>query len=138
MSANDFTELVAWQLADALEKFAHEMIKRPQLAKDREFCDQTSDAASSGPRNIAEGHGRFAPAQFANFLRIAIGSEMETRNQIIKAWQRGAISESEKNEGVLLSKRALTAAVRLRAYLQSDEAKKNAKAIEQRLNRRTK
>ena len=140
MSANDFTELVAWQLADALEKFAQDMIKRPQLARDREFCDQTSDAAASGPRNIAEGHGRFAPAQFANFLRIAIGSEMETRNQIIKAWQRGAISENEKNDGVLLSKRALTAAVCLRAYLpylQSDDAKKNAKAIEQRLNRRT-
>jgi four helix bundle protein len=106
MSANDFTELVAWQLADALEKYAQEMIKRPHLAKDREFCDQTSDAAASGPRNIAEGHGRFAPAQFANYLRIAIGSEMETRNQIIKAWQRGAITEHEKNAGVLLSKRA--------------------------------
>src|SRR5688572_32928796 len=129
MTAKDFTELIAWQRADELERFALDMITRPVLAADQTFCKQTSDAAASGPRNIAEGHGRFAPAQFANFLRIAIGSEMETRNQIIKAWQRGAISESEKNDGVLLSKRALTAAVRLRAYLQSDEAKKNAKAI---------
>jgi four helix bundle protein len=137
MAANDFTDLIAWQLADELERFAVEMIKRPQLARDRDFCAQTSDAAASAPRNIAEGHGRFAPAQFANFLRIAIGSEMETRNQIIKAWQRGAITENERNEGVLLSKRALTAAVRLRAYLQSEEARKNAKAIEARTNRRT-
>lgn len=138
MSAHDFTDLVAWQLADALEKFVQEMIKRPQLARDREFCDQTSEAAASGPRNIAEGHGRFAPAHFANFLRIAIGSEMETRNQIVKAWQRGAITENEKNDGVLLSRRALTAAVRLRAYLQSEDARKNAKTIEARTNRRTK
>ena len=114
MAANDFTELIAWQLADQLEKFALEMIKQPQLARDRDFCDQTSSAATSAPRNIAEGHGRFAPAQFSNFLRIAIGSEMETPNQIIKAWQRGAITENEKNDGVLLSKRALTAAIRLR------------------------
>jgi four helix bundle protein len=115
-----------------------EMLKRPVLAQDTTFCEQASDAASSAPRNIAEGHGRFAPAQFANFLRIAIGSEQETRNQIVTAWQRGAITESEKNDGMLLSKRALAAAVRLRAYLQTEEASANAKAIEHRVNRRTK
>ena len=138
MSAKDFTELIAWQRADELERFVLEMIKRPVLAQDTTFCEQASDAASSAPRNIAEGHGRFAPAQFANNLRIAIGSEQETRNQIIKAWQRGAITESEKKDGMLLSKRALTAAVRLRAYLQTEEARANAKAIEHRVNRRTK
>ena len=138
MTAKDFTELIAWQRADALERFALEMIKRPVLAQDTTFCEQSSDAAASAPRNIAEGHGRFAPAQFANFLRIAIASEQETRNQIIKAWQRGAITDSEKQDGLLLSKRALTAAVRLRAYLQTEEAKANAKAIEHRVNQRTK
>lgn len=90
------------------------MIKRPALARDAEFCRQTSDAASSAPRNIAEGHGRFAPPQFANFLRIAIGSEQETRNQIIKAWQRGALTDTEKSDGLLLTKRALASAIRLR------------------------
>lgn len=138
MAAKDFTELIAWQLADELERFVQEMLKRPVLARDKTFCEQASDAAASGPRNIAEGHGRFAPAQFANFLRIAIGSEQETRNQIVKAWQRGALTDSEKRDGLLLSKRALAAAVRLRAYLDSEEAKKNAKAIEHRVNRRTK
>lgn len=138
MTAKDFTELIAWQRADQLERFALEMIKRPVLARDQMFCEQTSDAAASAPRNIAEGHGRFAPAQFANFLRIAIGSEQETRNQIIKAWQRGAITDSEKQDGLLLSKRALSAAVRLRAYLQSEEARANARAIEHRVNQRTK
>ncbi len=138
MTAKDFTELIAWQRADELERFALEMIKRPVLVQDKTFCEQTSDAAASAPRNIAEGHGRFGPAQFANFLRIAIASEQETRNQIIKAWQRGAITDSEKQDGLLLSKRALTAAVRLRAYLQTEEARANAKAIEHRANQRTK
>jgi len=138
MTAKDFTELIAWQRADELERFALEMIKRPILARDQTFCEQTSDAAASAPRNIAEGHGRFAPVQFANFLRIAIASEQETRNQIIKAWQRGGITENEKQDGLLLSKRALTAAVRLRAYLQSEEARANARAIEHRVNHRTK
>ena len=138
MTAKDFTELIAWQRADDLERFALDMIKRPLLARDQTFCKQTSDAAASAPRNIAEGHGRFAPAQFANFLRIAIASEQETRNQIIKAWQRGAITDSEKFDGLLLSKRALAAAIRLRAYLQSEEAHANARAIEHRVNQRTK
>ena len=138
MTAKDFTELIAWQRADELERFALDMITRPVLATDQTFCKQTSDAAASAPRNIAEGHGRFAPAQFANFLRIAIASEQETRNQIIKAWQRGAITDSEKFDGLLLSKRALAAAIRLRAYLQSEEAQANARAIEHRVNQRTK
>lgn len=138
MAANDFTELIAWQRADALEQFALEMIKRPILAEDATFCQQTTDCASSAPRNIAEGHGRFAPVQFANFLRIAIGSEQETKNQIIKAWQRGAITDDEKRDGLVLSKRALAAAVRLRHYLLTAEARANAKAIEHRTNQRTK
>jgi four helix bundle protein len=130
MPAKDFTELIAWQRADELERFALDIIKRPILACDKTFCEQTSDAAGSAPRNIAEGHGRFAPVQFANFLRVAIASEQETRNQIIKAWQRGAITDSEKRDGLILCKRALSSAIRLRAYLQTEEAKANAKAIE--------
>jgi four helix bundle protein len=130
MIAKDFTELIAWQRADALEQFALEMTKRQPVADDPTFCQQTIDCASSAPRNIAEGHGRFAPVPFANFLRIAIGSEQETRNQIIKAWQRGAITDDERGEGLILSKRALAAAVRLRHYLLSEA---NARAIEERV-----
>jgi four helix bundle protein len=130
MVAKDFTELIAWQLADELEQFALNMLRHPTLARDRQFCEQTTDSAGSAPRNIAEGFARFAPPQFSNFVRIAIGSEAETRNQIIKAWQRGALTDSQKNEGLLLCKRALTAAVRLRLYLASQEAKANAKQIE--------
>jgi hypothetical protein len=70
-------------------------------------------------------------------LRIAIGSIQETRNQIIKAWQRGAITDDEKREGLLLSKRALGAGVGLRRYLLTAEARANAKAIEHTVNHRT-
>ena len=90
-----FTELIAWQRADDLERFVQEIIKRPTLARDRAYCEQAADSAASAPRNIAEGFGRFGPIQFANFLRIAIRSEAETKNQILKAWQRGAITDEE-------------------------------------------
>ena len=128
--AKDFTELTAWQRADELERFAREIIKRPRLASDRDYCKQTSDAAASAPRNIAEGYGRFAPIQNANFVRIAIGSEMETKNQITKAWQRGAISDEEHWTGMALCRRAIGAAVGYRRYLLSEIAKNNAKKIE--------
>lgn len=138
MTAKDFTELIAWQRADELERFAQEIIKRPTLARDRQFCEQTSDAAASAPRNIAEGFGRFAPTQFANFLRIAIGSDVETKNQILKAWQRGALTDEEHWAGMLLCKRAIGAAVGLRRSQLSQQAKANAKRIESNLERRTK
>lgn len=105
-AAKDFTELIAWQRADDLERFVIEIIRRPSLARDPDYCRQTADAAASAPRNIAEGFGRFAPAQFSNFLRIAIGSELETKNQILKAWQRGALTDEEHWAGMVLCKRA--------------------------------
>jgi hypothetical protein len=61
-TAKDFTELIAWQRADDLERFVLEIVKRPSLARDIDYCRLTADAAASAPRNIAEGFGRFAPA----------------------------------------------------------------------------
>lgn len=136
--AKDFTELIAWQRADDLERFVQEVIKRPTLARDSDYCRQAADAAASAPRNIAEGFGRFAPVQFANFLRIAIGSEQETKNQILKAWQRGAITDEEHWAGMILCKRAIGASVGLRRYLLTQQAKTNAKQVESNVERRTK
>ena len=135
--ARDFTELIAWQRADDLERFVQEIIKRPILTRDRDYCGQAADSAASAPRNIAEGFGRFAPIQFANFLRIAIGSEVETKNQVLKAWQRGAITDEEYGAGNLLCKRAIGAAVGLRRYQLSQQARVSAKRIESNLERRT-
>ena len=36
-TAKDFTELIAWQRADDLERFVQEIIKRPALARDRDY-----------------------------------------------------------------------------------------------------
>ncbi len=130
MVAKDFTELLAWQLADELDRFMGDVVRRPCLARDFDFCRQAKDAAESAPRNIAEGFGRFAPKEFAQFLRIAIGSEYETRNHILKAAAVGAISGAERDAAVRLTRRALTAAIRLRRYLRSQQARDNAARIE--------
>lgn len=118
--ARAFTELIAWQLARELKLFAYAVASRPTVERDRKFRDQLTDAAASGPRNIAEGFGRFNRREFAQFLKIAIASEHEVRNHLIDACDRGYIEEADRNTGTELVRRAITAAARLRRYLLSD------------------
>jgi four helix bundle protein len=118
--AKEFTELVAWQLARELKLTVYELVKHPKMARDFKFIDQITDAAASAPRNIAEGFGRFNRKEFAQYLKIAISSEQEVRNHVIDAFDRGYIDSDERDRGIQLSRRAITAAARLRRYLLSD------------------
>lgn len=118
--ARDFTELVAWQLSVELKRRVYEIARSGRSARDWKFVEQMTDAAASAPRNIAEGFGRFDPKEFAHFLKIAIASEHEVRNHLIDAFDRGYITKAERDDAVHLSRRAVTAATRLRAYLLSD------------------
>ena len=117
--AKDFTELDAWQLARELKLRVYALVKRFEVARDFDFVRQITDAAASGPRNIAEGFGRFDAKEFANFLKIAISSEMEVRNHFIDAFDKGYIDESEREDAINLTRRAITLAARLLRYLLS-------------------
>ncbi len=118
--ARDFTELDAWQIAVELKKWVYVLVRRPVVARDGRLVSQIVDAARSGPRNVAEGFGRFHRKEFAQFLKVAIGSEQEVRNHILDAFDCGYITAAERDEGVILSKRAVAAALALRKYLLSD------------------
>ena len=115
--AKDFTELACWQLSHELLLFVMEVTNRPKAKPNRRFCEQADDAASSAPRNIAEGFGRYDHKEFAMFVKIALGSLNETRNNVIEAFDRGYISDQERQKALGLSRRAIAAASRLRAYL---------------------
>lgn len=91
----DFREIGAWQLACDLKRLAYELLKRPVVATDFDFRDQLRDAARSGPRNIAEGFGRFKHKEFAQFARVAKGSEAEVLNHFIDAVESGYMSKEE-------------------------------------------
>ncbi len=117
--AKAFVDLIAWQLARELKLAVYDLIKRPVVASDGDFVRQISDAAASGPRNIAEGFARFNRREFAQFLKIAIASEEEVRNHFIDAFDRGYISAAERDAGLHLGSRAIGAAIRLRRYLLS-------------------
>lgn len=89
MAAKDFTELIAWQRADALERFALEMIKRPVLAQDTTFCEQTSDAAASAPLEpLNQGVQGLAPSCEYGFAREDFDTNREKQRVQDEASER--------------------------------------------------
>ena len=80
--AKSFRELVAWQLAFELKSEVITLLQSGPASKDFRFRDQLADAARSVPANIAEGFGRFNPAEIARFVDIARGSLNETENHL--------------------------------------------------------
>ena len=71
-------ELVCWQRAYELKLGVYELADRESVKRDFKFRDQIRDSASSAPRLIAEGYGRYYPAEFSKYLRMANGELKET------------------------------------------------------------
>jgi len=112
-----FREIAAWQHARALKLKADSFLKQPQFRSQYKFCDQLSDSARSGPRNIAEGFGRFSNKDFARFVRIAKASEAEVLNHFIDAHDQELITDQELREGEHAAMKAMKAAVGLIRHL---------------------
>ena len=113
-----FRDIAAWQHARALKLKADEFLRRPQFKHQYKFCDQLSDSARSGPRNIAEGFGRFGNKEFARFVRIAKGSEAEVLNHFIDAHDQQLISDDDLKSGEIAALKAMKAAVGLIKHLE--------------------
>jgi four helix bundle protein len=81
--AKTFREMIAWQLAFELMEQVIALLAQPgPAAKDFRFRDQLASSVRSVPANIAEGYGRFNPAEIARFVDIARGSLDETENHL--------------------------------------------------------
>ena len=115
--AQHFEELDCWQLANEFKLRIYRVIERPVIARDFRFRDQIRDAAASAPRNIAEGFGRRTHADFAHYLDIARGSLMECQDHRLDAFDRRYIDPVERDEMLILAKRACGAVAALQRYL---------------------
>jgi four helix bundle protein len=80
MAARTYREIVCWQLSNELKRRVYVLIRKPDVVKDFDFCDQIRRSARGAPRAISEGFGRFRPAEFARYLEYARASLMETQN----------------------------------------------------------
>ena len=117
MIARRYEDLVCWQLANEVKKKVYAITARPDLRKDFEFCKQIRESARSAPSNVAEGFGRYRPAEFTRFLEIARASLTETHNHTNDAADLRYIDAEECAALCLLIARAGKAAVRLIRYL---------------------
>lgn len=118
MGVHRFEDLECWKLAHALKLEVYAVIAREPARRDFRFCDQIRESARSAPSNIAEGFGRYRPAEFAHFLRIAKASLLETQNHLRDALDCSYISEVEQASLVQAASRAVGAAVKLIRYLE--------------------
>ena len=123
-AAKRFEDLVVWQLTVCIRDGVHKLTETGGSARDFSFRDQIRDAASSAPRNIAEGFVRYNPPEFAHFMSIAKGSLGETQNHLLHGRERNHFSEQEFDRVWRLTCRALRAANRLHAYLRRCGRKK--------------
>jgi four helix bundle protein len=119
---NDFQEIIAWQLARALKLRVDHYLKRPEFKRRFRYSDQLSDAARSGPANIAEGFGRHGNKEFARFVRIAKASEAEVLNHLIDARDQELMTEAEFREAEHDARKAMKAAIGLIKHLERNRA----------------
>ena len=115
----DFREIAAWQLAHQLKLRVDLFLLSPDFRRHYRLADQLSDAVRSGPRNIAEGFGRYRHREFAHFVRIAKASEVEVLNHLIDAQDQRLITTDEFQITEHLTRRAIKAANGLIRYLES-------------------
>ena len=121
MGAKQFTELVAWQLANRMKTAIYAVTARRAVASDRRFCDQIQHASSSVSANIAEGFGRLSHREFARFVLIGRGSLIETQDHLLDGVARGHLSEEDFSRLWDLSRQALGAVTALLKYLQKTD-----------------
>ena len=122
MGVKAFVDLAAWQRGDELRRFVMEITARPSVARDGRFCEQCKSAARSVPNNIAEGFGRYHHREFAQFVRIALGSLQELRDQMHDAHERGYISDAEFLAAETTIRRAVASCAGLERYLRATKA----------------
>ena len=117
--ARSHEELVVWRLAYELKLGVYELIRSGPIAGDRELVKQLRGAASSAPRLIAEGYGRYFPREFSRYLRNANGELKETFDALRDAVDRGYLAQEQIVPLQRLSRRASKAATELIKYLRT-------------------
>jgi four helix bundle protein len=117
--ARDFSQLVAWQLADALRIEILKLTQGTACATGWKFRHQIEDAIDSVCRNIAEGFGADTHCQFAWFLRVSRRSLNEIRDALRSALLKQHASGSDLSPAFDLVRRLYPALNNFIAYLEA-------------------
>lgn len=117
VGVRDYTELIVWQVARELADRIAVLTANASVRTEFKLVQQLRSCSSSVCANIAEGFGRFSPAEFARFLRIARGSAMELQEHIRQLQALQLIASDDARELLLLCRRVLGAVTPLIRYL---------------------
>lgn len=123
--ATHFTELIVWQLADALRTETNKLTERPNYKRNFKLREQTDDAMDSVCRNIAEGFASDTHGQFASYLRISRRSFNELKDAFISAQAKGIVTADDLGPARQLMTRLIPALNRFIAYLEKDPKRRN-------------
>jgi len=69
--AHSHKDLICWQRAYEMKRLVYQLIRSTTARHDFEFRKQLRESAAAAPRLMAEGFGRYYPAEFARYLRLA-------------------------------------------------------------------
>jgi four helix bundle protein len=127
-----FTQLRAWQACVAYKRAVYAICEVGPLATNLKKRTQLEESVAGPPGHIAEGFGRFSPADFARFVVMARSSLMESQNHLLDLVHRKYIEESTRQELDGLAQAALGEVTGLMEYLQSPEALRNARRARER------
>jgi four helix bundle protein len=119
MVARHYRDLVCWQLSSELKRRVYAFTAKEPALRDFDFCKQIKGSARGAPRTIAEGFGRFRPADFARYLEFARASLIETQNHLDDALDLKFVTADEHHTLYQLADRALGATTKLHQYLQT-------------------
>jgi len=73
MGVDKYQDLECWRLANELKIEVYALVNGSSARHDLKFREQIVDSARSGPRNIAEGFGRYEHPEFARSITGLIG-----------------------------------------------------------------
>jgi len=120
--ARHYSELIVWQLADAIRVNVFALTGRPEFRQDFKLRSQTDDAIASVCRNIAEGFGG-TDAEFRHYLIIARMSLNEVSDSLRSARLKNYIREDDVHPISALSRRLHRALAGLIQHLENKLAR---------------
>jgi four helix bundle protein len=114
-----YEDLETWQLADELKREVYALIVTGAASRDFDFCNQIRSSAASATKNIAEGFGRFRPADNARFVEFAVSSMMETKDSLKDGVDRGHFTPGRALRAQQLADRSIQCSTKFIVYLKS-------------------
>jgi len=112
--ARSHKDLICWQRAYELKLLVYELLRTGTVTRDLRFRDQLRESASSAPRLIAEGFGRYYPGEFSRYLRLANGELKETIESLDDGVDRRALHARSDHSAATSRKTIVKGCVLLR------------------------